>query len=246
MPLREEFERDGNWLFQRRSWLPLFLYPFVITVIYFYPAHSYGPLTSTLWGGFCLLVSLVGLGVRALTVGFTPKGTSGRNTEQQVAETLNETGMYSVVRHPLYLGNFLMWLGVMLFPGVWWFVAIAALAYWLYYERIMYAEEAFLRRTHSARYEAWASRTPAFLPRLGGWVPSRLSFDLRNVLKREYNGLFAAIASFVLLNAMAHLFVDGRFSIDFFWQVVFAVNAVAFVVLRTLKKQTKILDTEGR
>ncbi|OGX87358.1 hypothetical protein BEN47_11150 [Hymenobacter lapidarius] len=246
MPLREEFERDGNWLFQRRSWLPLFLYPFVIAVIYFYPAIAYGPLTSPFWGLLSLAVSLTGLGVRALTVGFTPKGTSGRNTGQQVAETLNETGIYSVVRHPLYLGNFLMWMGIMMFPGVWWFATIGALAYWLYYERIMYAEEAFLRHTHAARYEAWASRTPAFLPRLGGWVPSRLSFCPRNVLKREYNGLFAAVTSFVLLNAIAHLFVDGRFAIDSFWQVVFAVNAVVFVVLRTLKKQTKILDTEGR
>lgn len=246
MPLREEFERDGNWLFQRRSWLPLLLYPFVVAVIYFYPAISYHHLTSTFWGLVSLAVSLSGLVVRALTVGFTPKGTSGRNTEQQVAETLNVTGIYSVVRHPLYLGNFLMWLGIMMFPGIWWFVAICALAYWLYYERIMYAEEAFLRHTHSAHYEAWARRTPAFLPRLSGWVPSSLDFGFRNVLKREYNGLFAAVTSFVLLNVIAHLFVDGRFVIDALWQAVFAVNAVAFVVLRTLKKKTKILDTEGR
>ena len=246
MPLREEFESNGNWLFQRRSWLPLLLYPFVVAVIYCYPAVSHGHLTSTSWGLICLAVSFSGLVVRALTVGFTPKGTSGRNTGQQVAETLNETGIYSIVRHPLYLGNFLMWLGILLFPGVWWFVAICALAYWLYYERIMYAEEEFLRRTHSARYEAWASRTPAFLPRLSGWVPSALVFGFRNVLKREYNGLFAAVVSFVLLNVVGHFFIDGRFEVDPFWQVVFVANAVVFVVLRTLKKQTKLLDTEGR
>jgi protein-S-isoprenylcysteine O-methyltransferase Ste14 len=246
MPLREEFEQNGNWLFKRRSWLPLILYPFAVAVIYFYLHTTYQFITSTGWGLFCLFVSFLGLFVRALTIGYTPKGTSGRNTEKQVAETLNETGIYSVVRHPLYLGNFLMWLGIFMFIGVWWFVLICALAYWIYYERIMYAEEEFLRRNYSARYEAWASRTPAFLPRLSGWVPSGLEFSMRNVLKREYNGVFATVVSFVLINILAHFFADQRFYVDQLWQIIFVLGAVLFLVLRTLKKNTKILDIAGR
>lgn len=246
MPLREEFEQNGNWLFKRRSWLPLILYPFAIAIIYFYRDTSYHCITSTGWGLFCLLVSFSGLFVRALTIGFTPKGTSGRNTEKQVADTLNETGIYSVVRHPLYLGNFLMWLGLFLFIGVWWFVLICALAYWLYYERIMYAEEEFLRRNYSTRYEAWASRTPAFLPRLSGWKPSDMEFSMRNVLKREYNGVFATVISFVFINILSHFFVQKRLLVDELWQVVFVMGALLFVVLRILKKNTKILDIAGR
>ncbi|KAA5549181.1 methyltransferase family protein [Adhaeribacter rhizoryzae] len=246
MPLREEFERDGNWLFKRRSWLPVLLYPFAIAVIYFYQDTTHPLITSVSWGLICFGVSFLGLIVRALTIGFTPKGTSGRNTEKQVAETLNETGIYSVVRHPLYLGNFLMWLGLFMFIGVWWFVLICALAYWIYYERIMYAEEEFLRRNYSARYEAWASRTPAFLPRLSGWVPSNLEFSMRNVLKREYNGLFATVVSFVLINILSYFFAEGEFKIDVLWQVIFILGAITFLVLRTLKKNTKILDIVGR
>src|SRR5690349_16403077 len=108
MPLREEFESSGNWLFRRRGWLPMLLYPFAIALLYFYPEKTYTCVTSTSWGAFCLIVSLAGLIIRAITVGHTPKGTSGRNTEKQIAECLNHTGIYSVVRHPLYLGNFLM------------------------------------------------------------------------------------------------------------------------------------------
>ena len=246
MPLREEFEQNGNWLFKRRSWLPLLLYPFAVAVIYFYQDTTYQYITSPAWGITCFVASLLGLFVRALTIGYTPKGTSGRNTEKQVAETLNETGIYSVVRHPLYLGNFLMWLGLFMFIGVWWFVLICALAYWIYYERIMYAEEEFLRRNYSARYEAWASRTPAFLPRLSGWVQSNLQFSMRNVLKREYNGLFATVVSFVLINILSHLFNEKRFIVDELWQVIFVLGALTFLVLRTLKKNTKVLDIAGR
>ena len=98
-----------------------------------------------------------------------PKDTSRRNTGRPQAETLNTTGLYSVVRHPLYLGNYLMWLGVALFPGAWWAPVIVSLVFWLYYERIMFAEEEFLRRQFGEHYTAWAAATPAFLPRLGRW-----------------------------------------------------------------------------
>jgi protein-S-isoprenylcysteine O-methyltransferase Ste14 len=247
MPLREEFEASGNWLFKRRSWLPLLLYPFALAILYFYRDTTHAYITNESWGLICFGVSFLGQVVRAMTVGFTPKGTSGRNTsEGQVAETLNQTGIYSVVRHPLYLGNFLMWLGLFMFIGIWWFVLICALAYWLYYERIMYAEEEFLRRSYSARYEAWASRTPAFLPRLSGWVPSTLHFSLRNVLKREYNGMFATVISFVLLNLTSHFFASGRPQLDLLWQVILVIGAVSFLTLRTLKKNTRVLDIEGR
>jgi hypothetical protein len=130
--------------------------------------------------------------------------------------------------------------------GIWWFVLICILAYWLYYERIMYAEEAFLRHSYSARYEAWASRTPAFLPRLSGWVPSTLEFSFRNVLKREYNGMFAKVISFVLLNLSSHYFTSGQLRLDPLWQIILIIGAVSFLVLRTLKKKTRVLDIEGR
>ena len=252
MAFQEELEQNGNWLFRRRSWLPLLLYPAALLAMYHHPEVTHCFMAHDGWGLFCLAVSLTGLLVRALTIGFTPQGTSGRNTGQQVAESLNETGMYSLVRHPLYLGNYLMWLGLLLFTGLWWFVLICSLIYWLYYERIIYAEEAFLRRQYGARYEVWALRTPAFLPRLSGWVVPPLAFSLRNVLKREYNGMFAVVASLTLLHAISHQLVSEEMgvaallSVKPLWLVVFTIGSVTFLVLRTLKKNTRLLDIEGR
>jgi protein-S-isoprenylcysteine O-methyltransferase Ste14 len=50
-----------------------------------------------------ILLSLAGAIIRAFTIGTTARRHFGRNTDKQVAEQLNVTGIYSVVRHPLYL-----------------------------------------------------------------------------------------------------------------------------------------------
>ena len=247
MPLREELEADGNWLFIRRSWLPIILYPFALAVLYFYIDSAYPIITDITWCIICLLVSLLGLMVRVITIGFTPRGTSGRNTAGgQIAEVLNQKGIYSTVRHPLYLGNFLMWLGLFMYLSIWWFVVVCSLAYWLYYERIMIAEEEFLRKKYGASYEIWASKTPAFIPSFSLWRSADLSFSLKTVLKREYNGLLAVAITFALFNVIAHYFYDQTLRLDCFWLVTLIVSAILFLTLRTLKKTTKVLEVEGR
>ena len=45
------------------------------------------------------------------------------------------------------------------------------LVFWLYYERIMLAEEEFLRARYGKAFDDWAARTPAFLPNFRHWVP---------------------------------------------------------------------------
>ena len=146
----EEFERTGQWLFRWRSYLPLLLIALFLIAFrdFKYPFGSHG--WDYLWEIFCLSVSMLGIAVRALTVGFIPKGTSGRNTKGQVAEDLNTTGMYSLVRNPLYLGNFIIWLGISLFVRLWWFSLIVILIFGIYYERIIFAEEEFLRHKYGA------------------------------------------------------------------------------------------------
>ena len=151
MALQEEFEKQGLWLFTYRSILPLII--LVIGTILYLRTEIY-PETFVLeetpyeiyYETICLLVSLFGLVIRIYTVGHSAKNTSGRNTEQQVADSINTTGIYSAVRHPLYLGNFFMWLGPAMLTGNFWFIIAFGLFYWVYYERIMFAEEQFLRK----------------------------------------------------------------------------------------------------
>src|SRR6188768_3795724 len=146
MALIHSFEDEGNWLFKRRGFMPLLLFIMAVPAVYFTDYSSISQSLTTFINYTAAILSITGFVIRAYTIGTTPRGTSGRNTDKQVAEQLNTSGIYSVVRHPLYLGNYLMWIGIVLFTKNFSFTIIVSLLYWIYYERIMFAEERFLEK----------------------------------------------------------------------------------------------------
>lgn len=245
MPIKEEFIRSGGWLFKRRSYLPLLLAAvFAAGILRAGPSES-GPAGAARLAA-CLAAAVLGLAVRIYTIGYSPAGTAGRNTEGQVAEVLNSTGVYSVVRHPLYLGNFLMWLGVSLYSGIWWIVLVTVLAFALYYERIMFAEEEFLRARFGEDFEEWARRTPAFIPSFRNWEKPLLPFSARSVLQKEYSGFFSMVCSFTFIDILLNIAAGLGPAPGPFWRVGFASGLGVYIVLRTLKRKTPLLSAEGR
>lgn len=236
MALREEFRTHGNWLFRYRSYLPLLFLPIILIQIRHLNSGQYCQLDQIReW--VCLAISLFGLGIRMYTIGHVPPGTSGKNTTRQVADALNTSGIYSVVRHPLYLGNFFMWLGIILFARSWWLVLVFMLVFWLYYERIMYAEEEFLREKFGAVYIEWAAKTPAFLPNLSNWQPPNLPFSWRFVLNQEYRGLCGIIFIFILLKVFSDYQISGKLEHGWLWVGLFIGNMLLYIIIHYLTKK---------
>lgn len=233
-------------MFRRRGLLPLAFIPLLILGVsqMAWPLGSY---RLHLWVEvLSLLTSFLGLAVRVHVVGHAPENTSGRNTRGQVADTLNTTGMYSVVRHPLYFGNYLIGLGVTLIPLGLWLPLVYTLGFWVYYERIMLAEEQYLRSRFPDEFNAWAERTPAFVPRLSGWLPPTLPFSLRNVLRREYSALALIVLLHASVEQAEHWFIERRLVFEPVWFALLMTAVTAYVVLRWLKKHTSVLTVAGR
>jgi protein-S-isoprenylcysteine O-methyltransferase Ste14 len=246
MALAEDFEKTGNWLFRRRSYLPLVLVA-IATAVIIVQKKELVNFHNVYWNLGCFAVSMFGLLIRALTIGYTPRGTSGRNTKEgQIADALNTKGVYSVVRHPLYLGNFFLWFGLILYVGTPWFVIFSIAFFWIYYERIMFAEEQFIRAKFGQEYLEWSMKTPAFIPDLRRWQKPELPFSLSNVLKREYSGFFGNVVSFVYLNFVKNYFFDGNIWLDTKWQIGGIAGLVIYITLKLLKKRTRLLAAEGR
>ncbi len=244
--LTDEFRQAGDRLFRWRSYLPLGFLVLAVPAVRSSASGAEPAAFPLGWDLVALAVAFVGLGVRILTVGFVPAGTSGRNTLKQVASSLNVTGAYSVVRHPIYLGNFLMWLGVSLLPRCWWFTLITVLCFWLYYERIMFAEECFLWERFGEPYRQWAARTPAFIPDFRNWVRPDLPFSLKAVIAREYSTFFAIIGIFTWFSMLRSWYLRGSLMPEGWVAMFFVVGLLTYVTVKKLKKKTSLLRAENR
>ena len=131
-----------------------------------------------------------------------PPGTSERSTTNPRASELRTSGVYSLVRHPLYVANGLMALGLALFPGVWYLPIILVTATLLYYERIAAREEAFLLERFGGTFEAWAAQVPRALPVLRALCRrSTRAFSWKKVLRHEFHGLLVIAAGAFVLDA---------------------------------------------
>lgn len=253
MALQQELEREGNWLFRYRSYLPVVMLGVEMIIFYvtlqdrdglFYGLQEH-------WRVYeyaCLAVSLLGVAVRIYTVGHTPANTSGRNTQHQLADQLNTTGIYSMVRHPLYFGNFLMYFGIALLVCNMEFVCVFLLVYWLYYERIMYCEEQFLQHKFGEVFIGWASHTPAFFPSFKYFEKPTFCFSWKKVLKKEKNGVFALFLIFTLFDFMVTSVhgVNSYASTNVTLLSLTIISGVIYLILKIIKKRTTLLDESGR
>ena len=251
MALQEEFKTQGDFLFKYRSNLPLVILLLGVAVfiyqVYFEQLYFTG-IKQQWYNLVCLAVCFLGLIVRIITVGYTPKNTSGRNTAVgQLADVLNTKGIYSTVRHPLYVGNFFMWFGISLLTQAAWFNIAFVLAYWVYYERIMYAEESFLRSKFGDIYLKWAEGVPAFIPSLKNHVKTDLQFSIKKVLRSEKNGFVAIFVLFYLFIVIQMIIEQGKYTFILdSWSIATIASIVIYLILKFLKHKTKTLDQEGR
>jgi protein-S-isoprenylcysteine O-methyltransferase Ste14 len=186
MALVHSFETSGNKLFKYRGQIPVFLFLMAIPFIYFtnYQCVDSNPQLDLILLIICAIVSFSGQVIRSIAIGTANKNTSGRNTKEgQVAEALNTKGIYSTVRHPLYLGNYLMWIGIVAYTYNIYYIIIVSLLFWLYYERIMFAEERFLERKFGEAYVNWSLKVPAFIPSFKNKIKSDIPFSFKTTLR---------------------------------------------------------------
>ena len=84
----------------------------------------------------------------------------------QRSKTLAVTGPYARIRHPQYVAFVLVLLGFLLqWPTLLTLLMFPILL--VMYARLAMTEEAEMRKQFGAQYEAWAARTPRFVPAFG-------------------------------------------------------------------------------
>jgi protein-S-isoprenylcysteine O-methyltransferase Ste14 len=137
-------------------------------------------------------VSVVGLIVRAWAAGTVDK-----------SRTLTTSGPYAFTRNPLYLGSFLIGVGLALAGGQWLWPVIFLAFFLAVYVPTMAREAEALADTFETSFFEYAAEVPLFLPRL---TPYRVESSTRNGFRwkrylrhREWEALLGVAAALVWL-----------------------------------------------
>jgi protein-S-isoprenylcysteine O-methyltransferase Ste14 len=147
-----------------------------------------------------ILLAFAGEALRFWTLSQVPEGTSGQGFELE-AQQLNTQGPYAYVRNPLYLGNFLICLGLLLVADNLWSYLIGLSFFWIQYFFIIRAEESFLLRKYGQEFRSYMGRVPRWIPSRSPAYTGKLRghFDLRRALRKEHNPFNAWASGLVLL-----------------------------------------------
>jgi protein-S-isoprenylcysteine O-methyltransferase Ste14 len=150
---RSTAARIGQVLFKNRGWLPV---PFLAV-----PLLAPGGQSRTTW---IVGLIIVALGELIRTAGVAAAGTVTRRRSREV-QRLVTYGAFAWCRNPLYVGNFLAWIGFTVVSGVFWFIPVAIAIFAVEYTLIVRYEEGVLESIFGQEYLEYKARTPRWFGR---------------------------------------------------------------------------------
>ena len=145
--------RVGAVLFRQRGWLPLLF----LGIPLVFP----GSTSPFRWE---IGLALIAIGELIRLAGVAAAGTVTRRRSRNV-QRLVTYGIFAWVRNPLYIGNFLVWMGFVTISGVLWFLPFAILLFAVEYELIVRYEEGVLESIFGRDYIEYKNCTPRWIPR---------------------------------------------------------------------------------
>jgi protein-S-isoprenylcysteine O-methyltransferase Ste14 len=236
-------DRFGRFVFRYRDYLVPGVLVLVLALTR--PRLPFGSERLGAWldaGG--IFVAALGQALRVIVIGYAYIRRGGIN-KRPAAPTLVCEGVYAHSRNPMYVGDFLLFVGLAMIDnsvGVYLVVlptvAVALLA-------IVLTEERYLTARFGAAYTAYCARVNRFVPDLRGFAATRrdLRFDWRRVLRSEYGTTFAWVSAVFVLLARGAVVRRGWEDATSQLQrlVMFYVPVVlAYAVVRWLKKSRRL------
>ena len=169
---RTKAARIGAWLFRYRGFLPV---PFLLI-----PLLVRGQQTVR---GWLIAILFIVVGELIRMAGVAAAGTVTRRRSRDV-QRLVTYGIFAWMRNPLYVGNFLIWIGFVIGSGVLWFLPVAVVLFAVEYSLIVRYEEGVLESIFGEEYLEYRARTSRWLPRPPS-LPTRGPHDWGEALRSE-------------------------------------------------------------
>lgn len=202
-PISNFFERillaSGAFFFRFRN--ALFPMVFVFLFLFTRPALFLGNASLdqlvTVFGG---LIAVSGQLFRLAVIGFAYIKRGGKDGKVY-ADTLVIQGFYAHTRNPMYVGNFLIMLGLGVIYGSPWIYFFVIPFFSFVYLSIVTAEERYLKSKFGAAYDDYAKRVNRFIPNFRGLRQSLSGFryDWKRALRKDYGTVFGTFAGIMLI-----------------------------------------------
>ena len=227
--------RIGNFFFHYRNGL----FPLLYILIFLngpaaFPDHRLAFLIG-------VAVALFGQILRGVTVGLDYIVRGGRN-RQVYADRLVHGGLFAHCRNPLYVGNYLILVGVGIASNSLLFLAIGLPFFLFAYWAIIAAEEAFLRGKFGADFTEYCRRVNRLLPNFSGLSKTLegMHFNWRRLISAEYGSAYIWMAA-IILASLKNLWFGGGYDIhqlpvQALWLALVLVS-LAYAVARFFKKR---------
>jgi protein-S-isoprenylcysteine O-methyltransferase Ste14 len=230
--------RLGNFLFHWRN----VLFPLAYFLLLIPSRHLFeSPYVAAAVG---LSLALVGQASRAITIGFEYIIRGGKK-RRVYAERLVQGGMFAHSRNPLYLGNYLIVVGVGVASNSVAFLACVIPIFALFYAAIIAAEENYLRDKFGDEFVQYCARVNRIIPNLAGFTRSveGMSFNWRRLITAEYGSTVLWLGG-ILLITMKNILVAGTYAQNraaiLSIEVMLACVVAAYAIARYLKKSGRL------
>lgn len=236
----------GNFFFRHRNLVfPLLMVAVLVLIRPQMPNNSYkADLLLDIVG---VLVCLYGQLMRVLAIGYFYIKRGGLNKEIY-AGRLVQTGFFAHTRNPLYLGNILIFVGIVIVFNSTWAYLVAIPAVLLIYWCIILAEEQFLRGKFGAEFDEYVSRVNRLWPNWRGYRKTieDMTFRWRRVVSKEYGTTFGWLYAAVGIRIWTLYYTDAaRYHREI--QVLLAMFAGLFLLyalVRWMKKSGRLTDND--
>ncbi len=114
-------------------------------------------------------------------------GAKTRSTRKIRADHLVTSGPFGYIRNPLYFGNGLICLGVVVASGNYWLLLLLPALFFFWCRYIIPGEEQFLDSTFGEEFRAYCAKVRRFLPRLTRYRTGGRCHRMGEVLPAELN-----------------------------------------------------------
>ena len=225
----------GNFFFRYRN----ALFPLIIAFgfLLLRPQPMFGNMFDWILGAMGVVFAVLGEAIRLATIGFQYIHRGGKDGKVY-AKRLVRGGMYGITRNPMYLGNGLICVGMIMYLGspAGYFTLIPFFLF--VYHAIIAAEESYLQKQFGSDYDAYAATVNRIIPSFSSVRESfaRMRFDWRRSIKKDL-GTIAGLT--IGLNVVPvwrsyflhHAAATHRAGLRAFW-LILAISLVYFILLK--------------